>query len=164
MARFPTLFLALLIASPALYAAFVTHQLDAQTGLLRLLIAVPVAAVMLALFRMVTRNYGKVDERKKDAASGSDPDEEPRAPRRWPANPSRSAAPRTPLSSQRRAAEYADGLDRRIAAPFQRGGRAVHHVSTVQPPSGCCPPVSRSRRPRPRRRRTTSARAHPRRA
>lgn len=77
MARFPTLFLALLIASPALYAAFVTHQLDAQTGLLRLLIAVPVAAVMLALFRMVTRNYGKVDERKKDAASGSDPDEEP---------------------------------------------------------------------------------------
>jgi hypothetical protein len=36
MARFSTLFLALLIASPALYATFVTYQLDLQTGLLRL--------------------------------------------------------------------------------------------------------------------------------
>ncbi|MFC5001413.1 hypothetical protein ACFPIJ_26715 [Dactylosporangium cerinum] len=76
MARFPTLFLALLIASPALYATFVTHQLDLQTGLLRLLIAVPVAAVMLALFRLVTRDYGKDDERKKEP-SESDGDEEP---------------------------------------------------------------------------------------
>ncbi|MFC4047647.1 hypothetical protein ACFO1B_55370 [Dactylosporangium siamense] len=77
MARFPTLFLALLIASPALYATFVTHQLDLQTGLLRLLIAVPVAAVMLAVFRLVTRDYGKDDERKKEPASESDGDEEP---------------------------------------------------------------------------------------
>lgn len=64
MARFSTLFVALLIASPALYAGFVTHQLDAQTALLRLLIAVPVAAIMLGLFRMVTRNYGKAPEKK----------------------------------------------------------------------------------------------------
>ncbi|MEV4514927.1 hypothetical protein AB0K00_38945 [Dactylosporangium sp. NPDC049525] len=77
MARFSTLFLALLIASPALYATFVTHQLDLETGLLRLLIAVPVAAVMLALFRLVTGGYGRPGDRKKDPEPGSDTDEEP---------------------------------------------------------------------------------------
>src|SRR3954447_9841724 len=73
MARFPTLFLALLIASPALYAGFVTHQLDQKTALLRLLIAVPVAAVMLGVFRMITRGYGRKpdDPRKRpDATTG----------------------------------------------------------------------------------------------
>jgi len=59
LARFPTLFLAALLASPALYAAFWTHTLDPQTALLRLLIAVPVAAVMLAIVRAVTRDYRK---------------------------------------------------------------------------------------------------------
>lgn len=77
MARFSTLFLALLISSPALYATFVTHHLDLQTGLLRLLIAVPVAAVMLAVFRLVTRDYGKADDRRKPAEGGADADEEP---------------------------------------------------------------------------------------
>jgi hypothetical protein len=57
LARYPTLFLALVLASPALYAAFWTHTLDPQTALLRLLIAVPVAAVMLAIVRAVTRTY-----------------------------------------------------------------------------------------------------------
>src|SRR4051812_43867285 len=74
MARFSTLFLALLIASPALYAGFVTHQLDPQTALLRLLIAVPVAAIMLGVFRMITRGYGgKPDEPRKrpDANAGT---------------------------------------------------------------------------------------------
>ncbi|WP_344614829.1 hypothetical protein [Dactylosporangium salmoneum] len=71
MARYPTLFLALLLASPALYAGFVTHQLDAKTALLRLLIAVPVAAVMLGLFRMVTRGYGK----QKDEQAKRPPEE-----------------------------------------------------------------------------------------
>ncbi|MEV6932123.1 hypothetical protein AB0M46_47600 [Dactylosporangium sp. NPDC051485] len=80
MARYSTLFLALLLASPALYAGFVTHQLDAETALLRLLIAVPVAAIMLGLFRMVTRGYGKKDEPAKHpppegttAAGGGEP-------------------------------------------------------------------------------------------
>lgn len=77
MARFSTLFLALLIASPALYATFVTHALDLETGLLRLLIAVPVAAVMLALFRMVTRNYGQADEGKPEPEPEPGADEEP---------------------------------------------------------------------------------------
>jgi hypothetical protein len=76
MARFPTLFLALLIASPALYAGFVTHQLDMQTALLRLLIAVPVAAVMLGVFRIVTQGYGRKPEEpgKPVAAPGDETD------------------------------------------------------------------------------------------
>lgn len=78
MARFSTLFLALLIASPALYATFVTHHLDVQTGLLRLLIAVPVAAVMLAVFRLVTRSYGKTGDRSTEpSGAGAPTDEEP---------------------------------------------------------------------------------------
>ena len=64
MARFSTLFLAAAIASPALYAAFVKHTLDPQTALLRLLIAVPVAAIMLAIVRAVTRDYGKDTPRR----------------------------------------------------------------------------------------------------
>ncbi|WP_432978788.1 hypothetical protein [Dactylosporangium sp. CA-233914] len=71
MARFSTLFLALLIASPALYAGFVTHELPVRTALLRLLIAVPVAAIMLAVLRMITRGYGKKpDEPARRRASG----------------------------------------------------------------------------------------------
>jgi hypothetical protein len=77
MARFSTLFLALLIASPALYATFVTHTLDLETGLLRLLIAVPVAAVMLAVFRVVTRDYGKPEEEKPEPEPEPGADEEP---------------------------------------------------------------------------------------
>ncbi|MER7280207.1 hypothetical protein ABT369_37795 [Dactylosporangium sp. NPDC000244] len=72
MARYSTLLLALLIASPALYAGFVTHQLDMKTALLRLLIAVPVAAIMLAVFRMITRGYGQEPEppTRPDATTG----------------------------------------------------------------------------------------------
>lgn len=59
LAGFPTLFLAVAIASPALWSAFVTGDLDRTTALTRLLIAVPVAAVMLALVRSVTSGYGR---------------------------------------------------------------------------------------------------------
>ena len=69
MARYSTLLLALVIASPALYAGFVTHQLPPMTALIRLLIAVPVAAIMLAAFRAITQGYGKkTDERPKPPA------------------------------------------------------------------------------------------------
>jgi len=66
LARFSTLFMALAIASPALYAAFVKHTLDPQTALLRLLIAVPVAAIMLGVVRAVTRDYGRERRRRLD--------------------------------------------------------------------------------------------------
>jgi len=62
LARFSTLFLAAVLASPALYAGFWSHTLDTQTALLRYLIAVPVAAVMLAVVRAVTRGYGQRTE------------------------------------------------------------------------------------------------------
>jgi len=83
MARYSTLFVALLIASPALYAGFVTHQLDTKTALIRLLIAVPVAAAMLGVFRMITQGYGQPpDERttppaQPDAATAGRPPDEP---------------------------------------------------------------------------------------
>jgi hypothetical protein len=77
LARFSTLFLALVIASPALYAAFVKHTLDTQTALLRLLIAVPVAAIMLGVVRAVTRDYGKDRprraEKRSEPAAGQEP-------------------------------------------------------------------------------------------
>ena len=57
LARFPTLLLATLLASPALYHAFVAHDLDPTTALIRFLIAVPVAAIMLAVVRAVTNGY-----------------------------------------------------------------------------------------------------------
>jgi hypothetical protein len=68
LARFSTLFLAAAIASPALYKAFVTHTLDPQTALLRLLIAVPVAAIMLAVLRAITRDYGRDKEKPAEPA------------------------------------------------------------------------------------------------
>ncbi len=72
MAQFSTLLLALAIASPALYAAFVKHTLDTQTALLRLLIAVPVAAIMLGIVRAVTRDYGK-DKPRRAGKRGEPP-------------------------------------------------------------------------------------------
>jgi hypothetical protein len=77
LARFSTLFLALAIASPALYSAFVKHTLDTQTALLRLLIAVPVAAVMLGIVRAITRDYGKHKPRRAERRGEPPAGEEP---------------------------------------------------------------------------------------
>jgi peptidoglycan/LPS O-acetylase OafA/YrhL len=68
MARFSTLFLALVIASPALYQAFVNHTLDPMTALLRYLIAIPVVALMLGVLRAITRDYGR-DKQHAEKAS-----------------------------------------------------------------------------------------------
>lgn len=57
LARFSTLLLAFLLAGPALWRGFVTHDLDATTALIRLLIAVPIAAIMLAAVRAITGGY-----------------------------------------------------------------------------------------------------------
>lgn len=69
MARFSTLFIALLIASPAFYSALVTHELDLTSALLRYLIAVPVAALMLWVVGAVTEGFGREDEKPKDQDS-----------------------------------------------------------------------------------------------
>ena len=53
------LLLALAMASPALYQYLVAQDLDLAETLARYLIAVPVAAIMLALLRIVTNGYGR---------------------------------------------------------------------------------------------------------
>lgn len=64
-ARFSTLLLAAVLASPALWQAFVLRDLDVSTALIRYLIAVLVAAAMLALFRMLVRAYHEAQERHR---------------------------------------------------------------------------------------------------
>jgi hypothetical protein len=57
MARMPTLLLAALLDSPALWHAFVKHDMDPVAALTRYLIAVVVAAVMLAMLRGLANGY-----------------------------------------------------------------------------------------------------------
>lgn len=59
MFRYSTLALALLISTPALWQAFVVGDLDPTTALIRFLIAVPVAAVLLAVPRAVYSHYAR---------------------------------------------------------------------------------------------------------
>ena len=54
-----TLLFAALISGPALWHAFVQHDLDASSALERFLIAVPVSAFMLAGLRSVTASYAR---------------------------------------------------------------------------------------------------------
>jgi hypothetical protein len=65
------LLLALMLTSPALWSAFVTGSMSVTTALIRFLIAVPVAAGMLVLLRMVTESYhrpaGRSQPRTGDA-------------------------------------------------------------------------------------------------
>ena len=53
-----TMLLAIVIDSPAVYHAAVTQDLSAASALYRFLIAIPVAAVMLHVLRLLTANYG----------------------------------------------------------------------------------------------------------
>ena len=57
MFRFSTLALAVLMSAPSLWQAFVTESLDPTSALVRFLIAVPLAAVLLALPRAVIGHY-----------------------------------------------------------------------------------------------------------
>jgi hypothetical protein len=57
MFRFSTLALAAAMSGPALWQAFVSGSLDPTTALIRFLIAIPVAAILLALPRTVVRYY-----------------------------------------------------------------------------------------------------------
>jgi hypothetical protein len=65
IARISTLLLAAALAGPALYGAFLTHQLDVRSALLRLLLAIPVAAIMLAVVRSIADGYTKANGAKK---------------------------------------------------------------------------------------------------
>lgn len=61
-ARFSVLLLATVLASPALWQAFVVGDLDLDTALLRYLVAVIVAAVMLAIVRSLYNAYRRIHE------------------------------------------------------------------------------------------------------
>ena len=63
-----TLVLALLMAGPALWQAFVTGGLDVTSALGRFLIAVPVAAAMVWVISLLTESYRKALAAREQAA------------------------------------------------------------------------------------------------
>ncbi|GAA3167861.1 hypothetical protein GCM10010466_67980 [Planomonospora alba] len=71
----PTLLLALVLAGPALWHAFVLRDLDVVTALTRYLLAVLVSAAMLGALRRITASYGpdgaEADGERADAMSVS---------------------------------------------------------------------------------------------
>ncbi|MEN3309551.1 MAG: hypothetical protein V7603_5753 [Micromonosporaceae bacterium] len=69
-----TLLLAGLIASPALWHAFVVGDLSTSTALARFLIAVPVSGLMMAILRGLTSGYRSYARRA--AATAPEPSEE----------------------------------------------------------------------------------------
>jgi hypothetical protein len=69
MAKLSTLLLAALLDSPALYHAFVVHDMDYTAALLRYLIAVVVAALMLALLRGLVEGYKRGNDTEARAVA-----------------------------------------------------------------------------------------------
>jgi hypothetical protein len=62
--------LAVLLSAPSLWMAFVSHQISTDTALIRLLIAIPVAGVLLGVLRLVT-DHRPVRPMKQDETMGS---------------------------------------------------------------------------------------------
>jgi hypothetical protein len=71
MLRPSVLGLAVLLSTPALWAAFVTGSMGITTALIRFLIAVPVAALMVTLLRMVTAGYTRQALRREIAGAAA---------------------------------------------------------------------------------------------
>jgi len=69
MLRPSVLGLAILLSTPALWSAFVAGSMGITVALIRFLIAVPVAALMLALLRMVTAGYSRQALRRQVASA-----------------------------------------------------------------------------------------------
>jgi type II secretory pathway component PulL len=67
MFRSAVVVVALLLAGPTLWTAFVNHQISTNTALIRLLIAIPAAAVLVGIFWMITGRYHR--ERQAEAES-----------------------------------------------------------------------------------------------
>jgi membrane protein implicated in regulation of membrane protease activity len=69
MLRPSVLALAVLLSTPALWSAFVAGSMGITSALIRFLIAVPVAALMLALLQLVTASYSRQALRRQVAAA-----------------------------------------------------------------------------------------------
>jgi hypothetical protein len=69
MLRPSVLGLAILLSTPALWSAFAVGSMGITTALIRFLIAMPVAALMLHLLRMVTASYSRQALRRQVAAA-----------------------------------------------------------------------------------------------
>lgn len=65
IADLSTLCLAGVLAGPALWHGFVVRDLDQNTALVRLLIAIPIAAAMLAFLRLLTTNYSQASDQNQ---------------------------------------------------------------------------------------------------
>jgi hypothetical protein len=75
MFRASVLLIAMLMSGPAIYSAFIVGTMSPVTALIRFLIAVPVAAAMMMVYRSVTASYHKAARRKRldDAIASSTP-------------------------------------------------------------------------------------------
>ncbi|GAA3448020.1 hypothetical protein [Planomonospora venezuelensis] len=68
-----TLLIALVLAGPALWHAFILEDLDIATALIRYLAAVVVSALMLGVLRRITSSYGPPDEPEDGAKTNGGP-------------------------------------------------------------------------------------------
>jgi hypothetical protein len=80
VARWSTLLVAALMASPALWQAFVLQSLDPIEAFTRFLIAVPVAAIMLAVLRGMAAGYRRGSGLPKRRQADDDPGAVPLEP------------------------------------------------------------------------------------
>ncbi|RLK53637.1 hypothetical protein [Actinokineospora cianjurensis] len=71
MFRYSTLAVAALMASPSLWSAFVLGTLDPTDAVIRLLIAVPVAAILLAIPRAAFDRYARTLPAREISAAPS---------------------------------------------------------------------------------------------
>jgi hypothetical protein len=76
MIRPSVLLFALLMSAPAIYR-YVLDQVDITELLVRFLIAVPIAAVLLAMLRFVTAGYGRTEEPATPVTPGAKDAERP---------------------------------------------------------------------------------------
>lgn len=77
MFRPSVLVLALVLSSTAFWSVLVSGSMSLTTALIRFLIAVPVAALMMLLFRVVVAGYHKLPEAETPSIAGADPAREP---------------------------------------------------------------------------------------
>jgi hypothetical protein len=75
LAAMPTLLIAALLDSPALYQAFVQHDMDYTTALTRYLIAVVIAAIMVSMLKGLSSGWLRANEAAKtaDQAEAAEP-------------------------------------------------------------------------------------------